>query len=343
MTRDKAWFTAVVVATFMTAFTGHSTARMIRVAAAGMNGEPMRMPLQMPAPTFPAPGCADIGPVKVFCSVEVGDATKEGRLLVDTLDDPWRSAAAGATFVVGRIRDTELPTVVAGMFSPVVTVSLQNVTSVDLTNPTGRGTAHEKQGYAAFAGLNTMQEGAPKPVCLAAIGEPAWNEDVGREDSRNAVLFTFDPPISAFGAWFGDLETRSDNQGTPAILRLFDSSLKRIGEDLNIPSSTSNQEACMQRVPGCGNQTTRWIGFVAPDSQPVSEMLVVVGDDDRLDKNDGKLEHLGFIGPTLAYVPLPVATAVPIVRSDLPVRIHLPLQPKGLRVDPRLAEDVCEG
>jgi len=51
----------------------------------------------------------------------------------------------------------------------------------------------------------------------------------------------------------------------------------------------------------------------------------------------------GVIGPTLAYVPLPVATAVPIVRSDLPVRILLPLQPKGLRVDPRLAEDVCAG
>lgn len=343
MTSRKAWFTAAVVATFMTPFTGHATEHTIAAAAAARNDHQMRMPMQLPAPTIPAPSCAAIGAVKVFCSVEVGDATKEGRQLVDTLDDPWRSAAAGSTFVVGRIKDSELPAVVGGMFSPVVTASLQNVASVDLINPTERGAAHEKQGYAAFAGVNTMQEGAPKPACLAAIGEPAWNEDVGREDSRNAVLFTFDPPVKAFGAWFGDLETRSDNQGTPALLRLFDSNLKRIGEDLQIPSSTPIQDACTQREPGCGNRTTRWIGFVAPDSQAVSEMLVVVGDDDRLDKNDGKLEHLGFIGPTLAYVPLPVATAVPIVRSDLPVRIHLPLQPKGLRVDPRLAEDVCAG
>ena len=306
----------------------------------------MRMPMQVPAPTIPAPGCAAIGPVKVFCSVEVGDATKEGRLLVDTLDDPWRSAVAGATFVVGRIKDSELPTVVGGMFNPVVTVSLQNVASVDLTNPTGRGAAHEKQGYAAFAGVNTMQEGAPKPACLAAIGEPAWNEDVGREDSRNAVLFTFDPPISAFGAWFGDLETRSDGMGTTAVLRLFDRQGLRIGKDTEIPASTPNPEFCNQRDPGCGNKTTRWIGFVAPDAQPVREMLVVVGDDDPFDKNDGRLEHLGFIGPTVAFKTEPVATmatAVPIVRPNLPIRIIMPFLPRGLRVSPRLAQNVCAG
>ena len=101
MTSRKSWFTAVVVATFMTPFTGHATERTIAAAAAARNDHQMRIPMQLPAPTIPAPGCAAIGPVKVFCSVEVGDATKEGRLLVDTLDAPWRSAVAGATFVVG--------------------------------------------------------------------------------------------------------------------------------------------------------------------------------------------------------------------------------------------------
>ena len=325
MTSSKAWFTAVVVATFMTPFTGHATERTIAAAAVARNGHQMRMPMQVPAPTIPAPGCAAIGPVKVFCSAEVGDASKDGRLLVEALDDPWRSAAAGATFVVGRIKDSELPLVVEDSLSTRVTASLQNVTDSDLASATGRGEAHERQGIAAFSAINTMQEGAPKPEFLAQEGAAAWNAEYGKANSRNAVLFAFDPPVTAFGAWFGDLETRSDHKGTTAVLRLFHTKEQSMSFSIPIASSTADQDTCRQEVMGCGNKTTRWIGFVANAVCTVSAMLVVVGDDDPRDVRDGKLEHLGFIGPTVAFRTEPSAAEVADQGPCLPLRLVLPL------------------
>jgi hypothetical protein len=344
MISRKTWLKAMVGTATIAAYSAQSIAGATTAVDGTSHGIHSLAPLQLPSPTaLPPPDCAPIGPVRVFCSAEVDDATQDSHQRVDTLDDSWRSAMPGSKIVVGRIKTAELPTVVGGMFNSGVSVSLRNVSAIDLANPLATGAANEKQGYADVASDQNMQEEAPKPACLVAVQAAAWNEEAGKRDSRNAVLFAFEPPARAFGAWFGDLETRSDGKGTPAVLRLFDAQGQPLGRDSQIPSTTPNQDACRQDVAGCGNQTTRWIGFLAEDSAPVAAMLVVVGDDDPLDVADGKEEHLGFIGPTVAYSTLPSATAVPIARPGLPVKLHFPLLPRGLRVDPRLAEDVCAG
>lgn len=340
----KTWLKAIVATAGIAAYSVQPIAVATTTVDGASHGVQRLAPMQQPAPTAPSPSdCAPIGPVRVFCSAEVDDAIQDSHQRVDTLDDAWRSAMPGSKFVVGRITNAELPTVVGGMFNSGVSVSLRNVSAVDLANPLAIGAANEKQGYADVATDPKMQEGAPKPACLIAVQAAAWNEVAGKKDSRNAVLFEFDPPTRAFGAWFGDLETRSDGKGTRAVLRLFDAQGQPPGPDTLIPSTTSNQDMCREERAGCGNQTTRWIGFLAEDSAPVAAMLVVVGDDDPLDVADGKEEHLGFIGPTVAYSMQPSATAVPSARPGMPVTLHLPLLPRGLRVDPRLAEDVCSG
>ena len=74
-------------------------------------------------------------------------------------------------------------------------------------------------------------------------------------------------------------------------------------EDQIIPTSTSNQSLCGDPVDpnyaGCGNGTTRWIGFIDPNVQ-VSAMLVIVGDDDSTGDTLGLGESLSFIGATIA-------------------------------------------
>jgi len=159
-----------------------------------------------------------------------------------------------------------------------------------------------------------MQDHAPKPQTLYTAGKAYYNESSGSTSSRNALLFTFAQPIRAFGAWLGDVETRTDGNGTTALLRLLDDSGVRIGDDIQIPTSTATADQSLCGAPvndsyvGCGNRTTRWIGFVADDATPVKQMLVIVGDDDsQTDGNDGNTEHLSFIGATVALKNCPTA------------------------------------
>jgi uncharacterized repeat protein (TIGR01451 family) len=169
---------------------------------------------------------------------------------------------------------------------------------------------------AVLIGNSTvMQDGAPYPYNTTP--QPLfWNQTSnGSGLGRSAVLFTFSQPVKSFGAWFGDLETRSIVKGgTPAILRLLDASGNRIGKDIEILASqiynssvtaTALDESLCGSASspfnsnpsglGCGNKSTRWVGFVdSAITARVKQVLVIVGDDDA--GGNGNAERLSFIG-----------------------------------------------
>ena len=123
------------------------------------------------------------------------------------------------------------------------------------------------------------------------------------------MLFDFSEPVTAFGAWFGDLETSPN--GTSAIVRLLDASGNRIGDDIVVPPTIDPSQCGAASFRGCGNRTTRWIGFV-DDASQVKQMLVVVGDDAA--GETGNREHLSFIGATLAEKPQETMKSVILVK-----------------------------
>ena len=160
--------------------------------------------------------------------------------------------------------------------------------------------------YPRLTRSATLQDGAPRPASLydsSSADRPRfWNEVMGSGANRNAILFQFSEPIAAFGAWFGDVETRTDGSGTAAQVQLFDQN-DNIIDDQVIPTSTSDQSLCGSPVndsyAGCGNETTRWVGFI-DENVRVSAMLVIVGDDDSAGDTLGHGESLSFIGATVA-------------------------------------------
>ncbi|MEO8083294.1 MAG: vWA domain-containing protein [Ardenticatenales bacterium] len=257
-------------------------------------------------------------PAGVFISAEVGGNNQAARQGVEDLADGWRAAVAAAGLsqvIVGDVDDAVLP-LVARAAAPAarVTLSLRDMARSDLARPAGVGRAAGTQGGAGSATSATMQDSAPKSESRHQAKAAYYNESAGETDSRNALLFTFAPPVTAFGAWFGDIETRTDGKGTPALLRLIDARGDRIGKDIPLEPSTPDQKKCGSPVDdgfvGCGNSTTRWIGFGPELGAAVAQMLLVVGDDDTTPQSDdGNAEHLCFIGPTLALPPPPTATA----------------------------------
>ncbi len=258
-----------------------------------------------------------------YISDEVGFNNASSRSQVDTQDDEWRLAATASgpvdffqnTITAGSnnqaIRADEY-TLMTSANGTTVQVSLHDLTDADIANSNSVGSV--ASGQPRLDNTSTLQGNAPRPASYYnASAQPRfWNENTGSTTSRNAILFKFSEPVTAFGAWFSDIETRTDGNGTPAILRLLDEAGNRIGDDIILHTSTSDQTQCgtpsaefpssNDNFRGCGNRTTRWIGFVDPDAQ-VKQMLVVVGDDDFGD--DGYREHLSFIGATLTQ---PVAS-----------------------------------
>ncbi|MGB7443683.1 MAG: hypothetical protein WA919_21680 [Coleofasciculaceae cyanobacterium] len=245
----------------------------------------------------------------VYISDEVGSNNSLSRSQVEEQDDNWRNAATifGASNFTQNVIPTGSNEAISPTAYPLITtatgimvdVSLRDLTDADLALPSSLGTA--ATGNPRLSNSDTLQGSAPRPTSLYDTSGQSrfWNELVGSSSSRNGVLFTFSQPLSAFGAWFGDLETRTDGNGVPALVRLLDANGNRIGEDIVIPSSTEDQSQCVGNFRGCGNSTTRWIGFVDPDTQ-VKQMLVIVGDDDFGD--DGYTEHMSFIGATVGEV-----------------------------------------
>jgi hypothetical protein len=290
-------------------------------------------------PTTVAPGgtVAVTSTITVFNSTERGGSATADRDAVDLQDDTWVTAASANGL---GLQTRWSPTAaVASTTSPITLFSSINTTSVtaQLKNMNGlEDTVNGGPcdgGTAGSAGVETnstnqLQDSSPMPTSLF-VTPPAsayfWNEGGGATTNRNAVVFTFSQPVKAFGTWFGDLETRTDNSpfgGRPAIVRLLDAAGNRIGEDVKIQGTTSESDTVCGSdgtAPthvACGNRVTRWIGFVDNSSNTlnspttlavVKSMVVVVGDDD--DSNpvdggdgttvDGNTEHLSFVGATL--------------------------------------------
>ncbi len=246
-----------------------------------------------------------------FVSNEISGTGLASRQAVDLLDDDWRNyltttyGACPTCFETGQILASDLPNVQFPTNGVTLGLSLRDMTNV--LSPNDFGTAATTQGFAGSGSSTTMQDSSPKPDSLYNLGYAYYNETSGSNSSRNGLMIDFSTPIRAFGAWFGDLETRTDGQGTPALLRLYDSNGIQIGSDLMINPSTNagfDQTQCGSPVndsfAGCGNRTTRWIGFATDVLTPVSKMIVILGDDDTTNgSNDGFGEHLSIIGPTL--------------------------------------------
>ncbi len=129
-----------------------------------------------------------------------------------------------------------------------------------------------------------------------------WNENSGSNSSRNAVLFEFNPPVHAFGAFFGDVETRTDGNGTPALLRYQVTGSSVVSEQI-IPTSTADQATCgaSSTTNACGNRATRWIGVHGDAGETFDWVMVIVGDDNN--GGHGFTEHISWVGATIAEAP----------------------------------------
>jgi parallel beta-helix repeat protein len=244
--------------------------------------------------------------ISTYISGEVYGGSTNALSKVDDLDNTWRTAAGlpQTGTVIPWFPRTPASSSLNSFMTNGVTTSVQ---LIDL-DPAGIScTGTPAIGSPFLANSSTLQSTSPRPSILHnSTNQPNfWNENTGDTKSRNAVLFSFDRPVSSFGAWFGDLETRKTiANGTPAILRLLDASGNRIGNDISIdPTDISNggtftvldQSTCNSSSNGCGNNSTRWVGFVDTSSVArVSKALVIVGD--AVLGGDGKGEHLSFIG-----------------------------------------------
>ena len=259
------------------------------------------------------------------------DPSSSIRDLAELTDDAWRADvnAGGYTEIaVGVVPDpagssdtpTNVPaTVVFPGSSVTASVWKKDITPTerDSLSPASWGTddspTYRDPYYPTSASL---QDCAPRPSSLYdTAGQPRyWNAVGGDGANLDAAFFAFSEPVAAFGAWFGDVETRTDGQGVTAYVKLFDVD----GNVLSltpIPTSTPDQSLCggpqSSDYIGCGNQSTRWIGFQSSNAE-VAYMMVVVGEDDSCDLYpsdcDGNTEHLSWIGPTLALAPVVTTT-----------------------------------
>ena len=263
--------------------------------------------------------------ITLHISDEVRRNVVDTRNLVDTLDDSWRTA-------VGQPADPELESWFGTASVPQGSISsfnyhdpiannTVNVSAELVQIPTDSteciGESTTVGSSPTLSSSSSLQGSAPRPASLYNSNDQPrfWNETRAGALSdlkRNAVLLSFDQPISAFGFWVGDLETRTDGHGTPAILRLLDTSGSPIGSDIEIvPTSLYDgndpdpelvdQSLCggtTNNELGCGNQSTRWIGFVDNSAiARVQKVMLIVGDDDSAPgNNNADSEHLSFIG-----------------------------------------------
>ena len=196
------------------------------------------------------------------------------------------------------------------------------VTPIDLPPAQGLNSGANATGAPALTTVQingsptgcTMQDNAPRPS--SAAGGDFYFNQLSNLHGLNGVHFAFSTPVQAFGAFFGDLETSA--QGTLAFMRLLDANGNLIA-DVPISSTIGSQggvaaertQCNLTNVPnadvtaqglqpGCGNGSTRWIGFVA--TTPVAQVVVVVGDNDPLPGGRGLTEKLSFMGPAVVRV-----------------------------------------
>ncbi|MBW4476493.1 MAG: hypothetical protein KME54_06375 [Tolypothrix brevis GSE-NOS-MK-07-07A] len=266
-------------------------------------------------------GTADAA-IANYISSEVTNNLTATRSITDTLDDAWRTATGGSSSgtVTPWFGTANTPGSVSNFIylDPATSSSVNATVELVLVNISGLtncgGISNTTSSTPVLSTSPALQDTSPRPSSLYnSANQPAfWNQTIvsGNDNRRFAARFTFDKPVKSFGAWFGDLETRTAN-GTPAILRLLDASGNRIGNDIPIqPTDLSDgtppdpeavdQTKCGSSANniGCGNSSTRWVSFVDNNSTPrVSQVLVIVGDDDFNDNGD--TEILSFIGANI--------------------------------------------
>ncbi len=289
-------------------------------------------------------------------STAFGPITGSGNCSTNgTLEQPVRDAADAqlAGFLATAARDTHstalfpdgdignlgsTPYAVAIPDTDVVAqIALHNMTEADTTGATSLAAmswgspATGNEPSLLFGSTQQLQDCAPKPTRLVSTAEGGplatptayWNvSGFGSAldgATRDSVLFTFSEPIDNFGAWFGDLETRSDDVGggdggALGYLKLYDAAgavlaVQPIVPNVQTPidpgttpfgcggSSSADPSAC-------GNHGTRFLGFTW-DTPDVAAFQVIVGDDDNCDNVptdcDGTSERLSFIGPSYAF------------------------------------------
>ena len=259
--------------------------------------------------------------VTVTITDEVSGNNNPGREAAAALNDQWitdtrnagftcfyqlRSIFAGGYFTFTAGTQAEI----TGTIGPI-SVSISNRDITNLADVNDLGQLGGDVVVTSSLG-KSLQDGAPMPdpdpaspggtrgwykVSDGSAWE-YWRENSGDPNSRNAVLFTFEPPVPAFGAFFGDLETRTDGNGTPAELRY-----KLAGGAVvtqTIPTSTSDQSNCGGTNAGCGNKTTRWIGLRGDGGETFEWVLVIVGD---ASTGGGNTEHISWVGATVALAP----------------------------------------
>ena len=169
----------------------------------------------------------------------------------------------------------------------------------------GRSIDQPRDGYVHDL-RDQPQGGAPRPTTLesnAACSNAAgfaYAEvgGAGENTTRDAVEFTFSRPVLAFGAWFGDLETRTDGNGVAAVVRLYGpvTSCCRTNRCNRVPTTCPRATATTP-TPDAATTPRAGSGFVADPAQPVVRMVVIVGDEDA--GGSALDEGMGFIGPTL--------------------------------------------
>jgi len=257
----------------------------------------------------------------VYNSQETGADGAAARTAVDTFDDAWRAGVASAnlgnTFItIGNAAAPQATVSVPqanafSFFSLNVSYDYRDFQTDyrSVARPcAGSQIARPGERVAFLSKNNAMQtvQNAPRPASMYnPANQPLIYDEIEASDqpnrinTANAVLFTFSTPVKAFGAWFGDVETRTSGDGNPAIVRFLDGAGNRIGSDVLIQPRTTSQTGCGDSAVGCGNQTTRWIGFTDTNAAArVKQMVVIVGYQGGNDSSWGD-QRISFIGPTV--------------------------------------------
>ncbi|MDQ7030509.1 MAG: hypothetical protein Q9O62_12390 [Ardenticatenia bacterium] len=278
--------------------------------------------------------------VSITFTSEVSGNNHAGRQAAAALNDQWITDTRSA----GLICFYQLDSIFAGGYFTYTAGTQAEITGTigpfsvsisnrDMTNITDVNDIGQLGGDVVISSSlgKSLQDSAPMPdPDPAAPGGTHgwyqvsdgsaweyWNENSGDTATRNGVLFTFSPPVPAFGAFFGDLETRTDGGGTPAELRYKVAGGSVITQ--SIPTSTSNQSICGSGVPGCGNQTTRWIGLRGTGGTVIEWVLVIVGDNNQV--TGGNTEHISWVGATVATSPSGGGTCEPGTPAPTAVRL----------------------
>lgn len=249
------------------------------------------------------------GQVIPYVSVETTST-----VTASALDDAWRNDILAGGGVIAQGEGLPAGSYPNGVNWSVIAGVGVRVTALNMNGGSLFG-GTPISGNISSSSSTTLQAGAPKPN---TSGIPSgtfrnhFNELIGSSSSRNALLFEFRDtsfttvqPVSSFGAWFGDVEGRSDV--TNATVFLFDPtgsllSSFPVGSNSSVLPAVGSESNCSNTRAGCGNETTRWIGFRDLSAQ-TAFMLIVVGDEDPLSGSlgTGDEEHLSFVGATIGY------------------------------------------